>query len=89
MAQSNKKQSVNNIVGEDCFITRLNVLQQDFNVVVSVRAGLFMVEAQSMEQFMLDGAMVKASTLGQRHYLLTTTTADEGPAAGWDERQSK
>lgn len=66
------------------FITRLNVLQQDFDVVVPVRAGLFMVESQSMEQLMLHGAMVKTSTAGQRHHLLPTTTADVGVAAGQD-----
>lgn len=63
------------------FITRLNILQHDFYVVVPVRAGLFMVESQSMEQLMLDGAMVKAATTGQRHHLLTTTTANVGVAA--------
>lgn len=66
-------------------ITRLNVVQQDFDVVVPVRAGLFMVESQSMEQLMLDGAMVKASPTGQRHHLLTTTTANERVAAGQDQ----
>lgn len=63
------------------FITRLNILQHDFYVVVPVRAGLFMVESQSMEQLMLDGAMVKAATTGQRHHLLTTTTANVRVAA--------
>lgn len=67
-------------------ITRLNVLQQDFDMVVPVRAGLFMVESQSVEQLMLDGAIIKASLTGQRHHLLTTTTANVGVAAGQDQR---
>ena len=66
-------------------ITRLNILQKDFDVVVPVRAGLFMVESQSMEQLMLDGSMVKASATGQRHHLLTTSTSNKGVAAGQDE----
>lgn len=68
-------------------ITRLNVLQQDFDVVVSVVAGLLVVESQSVEQLVLDGAVVEASTTGQRHHLLPTTTADERPAAGRDQTQ--
>lgn len=67
-------------------ITRHNILQQDSDVVVSVRAGLFMVESQSVEQLMLDGAMVKTSLTGQRHHLLTTTAAHVRVAAGRDQR---
>lgn len=56
-------------------------------MVVPVTAGLFVVEAQSVEQLVLDGSMVEASTTGQRHHLLTTTTADVGVAAGQDQRR--
>lgn len=45
-----------------------------------------MVESQSVEQLMLDGAMIKASTAGQRYHLFTTTTANIGVAAGQDQR---
>lgn len=64
----------------------MDILQQDSDVVVSVRAGLFMVESQSVEQLMLDGAVVQASLAGQRHHLLPTTTADVRPASGQDHR---
>lgn len=68
--------------------TRLDVLQEDFDVVVSVVAGLLVVESQSVEQLVLDGAVVKTSTTGQRHHLLTATTAHVGVAAGRDRRTS-
>lgn len=45
-----------------------------------------MVESQSVEQLMLDGAMIKASTAGQGYHLFTTTTANIGVAAGQDQR---
>lgn len=70
-------------------ITRHNILQQDFDVVVPVRAGLLMVESQSVEQLMLDGAVIKASTAGQGHHLFTATTANIGVAAGQDQRWIK
>lgn len=59
----------------------MNVLQHDSDVVVSVRAGLFVVESQSVEQLVLDGAVVKAPAAGQRHHLLTASTSDKRVAA--------
>ena len=37
--------------------TRYHILQQDANMLVPVRPGLFMVEAQGMEQLMLDNLL--------------------------------
>lgn len=64
-------------------------MQQDFDVVVSIRAGLLVVESQGVEQLVLDGAVVKASPLGQRHHLLTATTANVGVTAGLDQIQCR
>lgn len=49
--------------------TWLDVLPQDADVAVPVRATLFMVEAEGVEQLVLDGAMVQASLTVQRQGL--------------------
>ncbi|KAF3833234.1 hypothetical protein F7725_026899, partial [Dissostichus mawsoni] len=61
------------------------VLQKDRK---QLQAGLLVVEAQSVEQLVLDGVMVNTSAAGQRHHLLSTTTADVGPAAGGGVRKA-
>lgn len=63
------------------FITRLNILQQNSDVVVSVGACLLMVKSKSMEQLVLDGAVIQASSASQRNHLLTTTTTNIGVAS--------
>lgn len=51
-----------------------DVLPDDLDVIVAVTAGLFMVEAKSVEQLMLHSAVVKAAITGQRHSLGVTLT---------------
>lgn len=52
-----------------------------FDVVVPVRTGLLVVEAEGMEQLVLDGAMVQTSLSGQGHGLTATLAAHIGVAA--------
>lgn len=61
--------------------TRLDVLPQDPDVLVPVRAALFVVEAEGVEQLVLDGAVVQTALTAQRHSLTTTLTAHVGIAA--------
>lgn len=56
--------------------TITDVLPDDLDVIVTVTAGLFMVEAKSVEQFMLHSAVVKAAITGQRHSLGITLTTN-------------
>lgn len=72
-----------------CTLTRLDVLQQHLNVVVPVRAGLLVVEAQGVQKLMLNSAVVQAATASQRQLLSITTTTNEGVAAAAQmERES-
>jgi len=57
---------------------RLDILQKDTDVAVPVRAGLLMVEAQSVEQLMLHSVVVDATLTAQRHRLGITSTTDVG-----------
>ena len=45
-------------------------------MVVTVTAGLFVVESQSVEQLVLDGVVVDAATAVQRHSLAITKASD-------------
>lgn len=63
-------------------LTFLDVLPEHLDVLVSVGAALFMVEAQSVQQLVLDGAVVKTPAVSQRQDLLSTTTPDSREAAG-------
>lgn len=56
-------------------LTWLDVLVQDADVTIPVGATLFMVEAEGVEQLMLDGAVVQAALLVQRQGLGVTPTA--------------
>lgn len=56
--------------------TITDVLPDDLDVIVTVTAGLFMVEAKSVEQLMLHSAVVKAAITGQRHSLCITLTTN-------------
>lgn len=49
--------------------TRDHILQEDADVLVPVRAGLLMVEAQRVEQLMLDDLVVDTTLATQRHNL--------------------
>lgn len=49
--------------------TWLDVLPQDSDVTVPVRATLFVVEAEGVEQLVLDGAVVQAALTVQRQGL--------------------
>lgn len=53
-----------------------DVLPDDLDVIVTVTAGLFMVEAKSVEKLMLHSAVVKTAITGQRHSLAVTLTAN-------------
>lgn len=64
-----------------CVLTRLDVVPQDFNVLVSVRATLLVVEAQSVQQLVLDGVVVETALTVQGQSLGITTTAHVGVAA--------
>lgn len=56
-------------------LTWLDVLVQDADVTIPVGATLFVVEAEGVEQLMLDGAVVQAALLVQRQGLGVTQTA--------------
>lgn len=58
-----------------------DVFPVHLDVVVPVGAGLFMVEAEGVEQLMLDGAVVQAALTAQRHSLTTASTTHIGVAA--------
>ena len=60
-------ESVNNLD-----FTINNVLPDYEDVVVTVTAGLFVVESKSVEQLMLDDVIVDAATAVQRHSLAIT-----------------
>ena len=62
-------------------VTFNNVLPDHTDVVVTVTAGLFMVESQGVEELMLDSFVVDATIAVQRHNLGITTAADVGPAS--------
>ena len=47
-------------------------------MVVTVAAGLLVVEAQSVEQLVLDGVVVQAAGTAQRHGLSITSTTNVG-----------
>lgn len=61
-------------------LTWLNVLGEDPDEPVSVRAGLFMVEAQSVKNFVLHRAGVQATLSLQRDPLSSPLATDVGPA---------
>lgn len=56
-------------------LTWLDVLVQDADVTIPVGATLFVVEAEGVEQLMLDGAVVQAALLVQRQGLGVAHTA--------------
>ena len=67
----------------DCYCLTINdVLIVDTDVVVTVVAGLLVVEAQSMEQLVLDGVVVQAAGTAQRHGLSITSTTNVGVTSG-------
>lgn len=70
--------SSNCTAGSNCAeLTRDDVLQQNANVIVSVRAGLLMVEAQGVKELMLDDGFENTTSTTQRHSLLITTASYE------------
>lgn len=56
------------------FLPRSDILPYDANMFVSVGPGLLMVEAQGVEQLMLDDPQENTAPAHQRHYLASTTT---------------
>ena len=61
-------------------LTRLDVLQQHPDVLVAVRAGLLMVEAQGVQQLVLHSVVVQAALTTQGHRLGVTGATHEGIA---------
>lgn len=59
-------------------LTSLDVLQKDVDVSVSVRAGLFMVEAQGVENFVLHHTDTQAAWTSQRDGLSSPLTTNVG-----------
>lgn len=55
-------------------------------MVIPVRAGLLVVEAEGMEQLVLDSAVVQAALSAQGHRLTATLTTHVGVAAVVKER---
>lgn len=58
--------------------TGCDVLPQDSDVLVPVRATLLMVETEGVEQLVLDGVMVETTLTVQRHCLAITKATDIG-----------
>ena len=58
------------------WLTIFDVFPDDLNMLVPVRPILFMVEAQGMEQLMLDDMVMNALRNIQRHCLVPTPTPD-------------
>ncbi len=69
--------------------TGLDVLPQDLDVLVPVGATLFVVEAEGVEQLVLDGVVVEAALTVQRHRLGITTAADVGVTAAFIQLNKK
>lgn len=57
------------------YLTITDVFPGHPDVVVPVRAGLFVVEPEGMQQLMLHSAVVETTLTAQRHSLTTTLTA--------------
>lgn len=57
--------------------SRNDILQQDADILIPVRPGLFMVEAQGVEQLMLDDGLEDTTLATQRHHLGITTTSNK------------
>lgn len=66
-----------------------DVLPHHPDVFVSIAAGLLMVKAQSMEQFVLDSTMVQTALATQRDNLQTTASANIGVAPGVPGKENK
>ena len=56
------------------FLTPLDVLVVDLDVLVAVAAALLVLEAQCVEQLVLHNAMLHAAQLLQRQHLLVPLT---------------
>lgn len=65
--------------------TSLNVIPKDGDISVSVRAGLFMVEAQGVENFMLHHTDSHAAWTSQRDVLSSPLTTNVGPTPGTNQ----
>ena len=71
------------------YITINDVVPVYSDVVVPVGAGLLVVEAEGVEQLMLNGAVVQTASSAQRHGLTTTLTTHIWVAAVITEKFSK
>jgi len=62
-----------------CELTFLNVLCEDPNIFVSIRADLLVVEAQSVKNFMLHRGVVQTAIFLQGDVLSSILTTQVGP----------
>lgn len=69
-------------------LTISDVFPDHPDVVVPVRAGLFVVEPEGMQQLVLHCAVVETTLTVQRHDLTTTLTAHVRPAAARQKQNS-
>ena len=60
---------------ESQFLTSWNILPVDLDILVPVAPCVLMIEAQSVVQLMLNDTTVNTTILGQRHYLLATSSS--------------
>lgn len=65
--------------------TSLDVLPHDADVIVPVRTALFVVEAEGVEQLVLDGVVVDAAISVQRNRLGSTSAADVGVTPAFEQ----
>lgn len=68
-------------------VTFSDVVPVDFDVLVAVAAGVFMVEAQCVQQLVLDDAMLHAAEPLQRHHLFTSRRTQYRSTANGKEQE--
>lgn len=61
--------------------TRHDVLQEDLDVLVPVGATMLVVEAQDVDQLVLDHSLIDAAQSADGHFLLVALAPHEGEAA--------
>lgn len=68
-------------------VTLSDVVPVDPDVLVAVAAGVFVVEAQHVQQFMLDDAMLHAAEPLQRQHLFTSRRTQYRRTANGKEQE--
>lgn len=67
-------------------LTFTDVVPHHLDVIVPVRAGLLMVEAEGVQQLVLHSAVIETTLTAERHCLATALTAHPGVAAACTNR---